>query len=325
MRSVTFCGLLVGQHPPVCVAVRTPARATRGLLTAAVAAALGVLAPTSHLHAASTYLALGDSYAFGFETLALAEQSFGDTGYVKRYADWLGTPSGGFGGVRPNVINLAIPGEDSSSFFDTTEFGRILNLNYFNRPEPISQFDLMMETIQTQQTAGNTIDVVSFSLGGNDLLGLANNPDFLSLPASQQQAEVLSRLFAAAANYGTIMTAVRSALPQAEIVLVGYFNPFLAVPDSPIFGASDPAVDLLNQVVSGVADAFGGRYVDIRPVFAGREGALSWILTDPPAGSNIHPTAQGYALIGEAMIVPGPASAGLTVLVLGVIAARRRR
>ncbi|MBX3387761.1 MAG: SGNH/GDSL hydrolase family protein [Phycisphaeraceae bacterium] len=277
--------------------------------------------------AGRTYLALGDSYAFGFETLTLAEQSYGDQGYVKRYADWLGTAAGGGGpgGVRPTVINLAVPGEDSTSFYDTSEFGRNLNLHYYNRAEEISQFDLMMETIQTQRTAGNTIDVVSFSLCGNDLLGLANDPDFLDLTPSQQQSLVLTILFQAVTNYATAVEAVRLALPGAEIILVGYFNPFLAVPDSPVFDASDPALDLLNQVVAGVADAFGARYVDIRGVFAGREGELSWILTDPPAGSNIHPTAEGYRLIGEAMIVPGPGVMVGLVVVAGWLAGARGR
>lgn len=285
---------------------------------------LGLAASAGRLHAASTYLALGDSYAFGFETLSLVQQTYGDQGYVKVYADWLGTPAGGGGGVRPNVINLAIPGEDSFSFSDTTEFGRIANLNYFNRPDAISQYDLMLQTIAAEQLAGNTIDHVSFSLGGNDLLGLANDASFLSLTPSQQQALVLTRLFELTNNFALIMDAVRGLLPDAEIVVVGYFNPFLAVPDSPVFNASDPAADLLNQVVSGVAGAFDARYVDIRPVFAGREGELSWILTDPPAGTNIHPTAEGYRLIGETMIVPGPGGIGMLALA-GVAAVRRRR
>src|SRR5262245_726290 len=49
-----------------------------------------------------TYLALGDSLAFGQTTPPL-QPSFGDQGYVKPYADWLATQNGG---IRPNVINL---------------------------------------------------------------------------------------------------------------------------------------------------------------------------------------------------------------------------
>ena len=59
-----------------------------------------------------TYLALGDSIAFG-KTDGIPV-SFGDQGYVKPFADFLATRNGG---TRPDVINLAFPGETSSSFF----------------------------------------------------------------------------------------------------------------------------------------------------------------------------------------------------------------
>ena len=59
-----------------------------------------------------TYLALGDSIAFGVTDVTPI--SFGDQGYVRLYADFLATQGGG---LRPRVINLAIPGETSSSFF----------------------------------------------------------------------------------------------------------------------------------------------------------------------------------------------------------------
>src|SRR6516165_310600 len=77
-----------------------------------------------------TYLALGDSLAFGVSNIDPV--SYGDQGYVKPYADWLATQDDG---VRPNVINLAISGESSESFFTGVLppwWGRdiLSNLNY---------------------------------------------------------------------------------------------------------------------------------------------------------------------------------------------------
>src|ERR1700692_2109990 len=59
-----------------------------------------------------TYLALGDFIAF-VETDVIPV-SFGDQGYVKPFADFLASQNGG---DRPDVVNLAFPGETSTSFF----------------------------------------------------------------------------------------------------------------------------------------------------------------------------------------------------------------
>ena len=59
-----------------------------------------------------TYLALGDSIAFGQTNIIPV--SLGDQGYVTLYADFLAKQNAG---VRPNVVNLAFPGETSTSFF----------------------------------------------------------------------------------------------------------------------------------------------------------------------------------------------------------------
>jgi lysophospholipase L1-like esterase len=77
-----------------------------------------------------TYIALGDSLAFGVTNITPV--SYGDQGYVKLYADWLATQDDG---VRPRVVNLAISGETSDSFFTGVLppwWGRDIlnNLNY---------------------------------------------------------------------------------------------------------------------------------------------------------------------------------------------------
>jgi len=53
-----------------------------------------------------TYLALGDSIAFG--QTDIIPVSLGDQGYVTLYADFLAKQNAG---VRPNVANLAFPGD----------------------------------------------------------------------------------------------------------------------------------------------------------------------------------------------------------------------
>src|SRR4029077_16912590 len=73
-----------------------------------------------------TYLSLGDSIAFG-ETVFMnnpalgpySDPSHGDRGFVAMYANYLGTVYG----ARPDVVNLGVDGETSSSF--TSGIGRV--------------------------------------------------------------------------------------------------------------------------------------------------------------------------------------------------------
>ena len=60
--------------------------------------------------AASVYVGLGDSITFG-ETDLRYVPSFGDRGYVGKFADILAAQNGG---IRPAVVNLAIDGETAA-------------------------------------------------------------------------------------------------------------------------------------------------------------------------------------------------------------------
>src|SRR5262249_3380708 len=111
----------------------------------------------------SIYLALGDSVAFGQTNVVPV--SNGDQGYVRPFADHLASISGG---VRPQVVHLAIPGETSDSFFTgTAPPGGVraawANLNYTD--PNASQFSRMRSAIESARAAGNTVDTVTFALG----------------------------------------------------------------------------------------------------------------------------------------------------------------
>src|SRR5262249_35047171 len=153
--------------------------------------------------------------------------SLGDRGYVGPYADALAAPTG----VRPQVINLATNGETSSSFFDGGNPAATINLNYHDTTT--SQNNLLLSTIAAQKAAGNTIGTVSLQLGANDLFGVAATPGFFSLPADQQMGMVQQALGNVATKVGTILGELRAQLPQANLILMGYYNPYAAVPSNP--------------------------------------------------------------------------------------------
>lgn len=269
-----------------------------------------------------TYLALGDSYGFGYQTGALPDEyGPGDWGYVAPYADWLATRPG-FGGVRPNVVNVSVPGETVGSFYDTSNLGRIYNSNYnfFQGP---SQIDMFTQKVQQESAAGRTISTVSVSMGGNDLLALRSQAGFTSLSLALQRAAVDSALAAMQTGYTQVLSSVRTLLPEAELLVVGYFNPFPGAPDSAFAPVSQYAIDQINTRIAAVAAGAGGRFVDIAPRFVGSEAAWSYIAADP-IGSNIHPNALGYAQIAQAMI-PAPGVAVVGGVVLVTLMTRRRR
>lgn len=269
-----------------------------------------------------TYLALGDSYGFGYQTGALPDEyGPGDWGYVAPYADWLATRQG-FGGVRPNVVNVSVPGETVGSFYDTSNLGRIYNSNYnfFQGP---SQVAMLTQKVQQELGAGRVISTVSVSLGGNDLLALRSQAGFASLSLAQQRAAVDSALATMQTGYTRVLASVRSLLPDAELLVVGYFNPFPGAPDSVFAPVSQYAIDQINVRIAAVAAGAGGRFVDIAPRFVGNEAAWSYIAADP-VGSNIHPNALGYAQIAHAMI-PSPGAAAVGGMMVLTVACRGRR
>ena len=299
--------------------------------TTAMIAALA--APRTAMAGKMVVLSLGDSIGFG-ETTFAQNPSNGDRGYVSLYADSL---SGANGGVRPDVVNLAVDGETTTSF--RTGTGRVapaagftdtslasLNTNYTSDPT-LTQDTKLATTIAQEKAAGNTIAAVTISLGSNDLFALAQSPGFLALPAGQQGAKLAQTYAALGANYSSLLAEVHASLPNAHVTLIGSYNPFVAAPTSPFAPIAGPAVAGLNQVIQSVANNYGATYIDTASVFAGHESAFTHILD---GNFNVHPNGLGYAAIGlqVAGINPVPEPTTLAILGtmgLGLLVSRRYR
>jgi len=245
-----------------------------------------VLAPAQ----TKTYIALGDSLAWGYQPND-TNRGPGDKGYVKIVADWLGTQQG----TRPRLVNLGIPGETSASFFNTSEIGYLLNSNYpiFGRK---SQADAFVATVAQERGAGRVVTHVSFELGGNDMLDLLT-PQFLALPFTQQTAIADQTLAVVDMKIVNAMTLVRQQLPNAVLAVPGYYNPYGAFPGTPIDTISRYALPRLNQLLSFRTRQFNGAYADTYFGFVGRELELTWIGED-----DIHPRSSGYSMYGDRLL-----------------------
>lgn len=223
--------------------------------------ALWLIVPTATEAAPlQTYIAIGDSLAFG-ETDFAHNPSYGDRGYVKPFADFLATQDHD---RRPEVINLGVDAETSDTFFhggpkgDGTLSGNPalqLNLNY---PESsTTQNSELLSTIAAEKAAGHNISTVSVNLGANDLFVTLHQPDFLNLTPDQQQARIISTLANVQGNYTALLGELKSQVPQASLYLLGYHNPFAADPNGAMEKLAGPAVKALNALISAEAAAFG--------------------------------------------------------------------
>lgn len=265
----------------------------------------------------SVVLALGDSITFG-ETDLSYTPSDGNRGYVSGLANALDTLNGN--APAPMVVNLAIDGETVNSFVSgsgrlTPVQGRsdaILaaqNTHYIGR-ETVSQLAMMQEAITNASTAGMIIGTVTITLGFNDLGTLSNQPGGVKIAL----ATIAQLLADYRSGYRTILTIIRAALPDANLIMPLYYNPFPADPSSPAQPIFTTGGGMLNAVISELAKEFNGMVVDTFSPFLGREAELTYLneqphgftLSGPQGGvepiGNVHPTEQGYAVITNAVV-----------------------
>ncbi len=291
-------------------------------------AAIALLSADRTAYAGMTYLAIGDSLAFG-ETDFTHNPSDGNRGYVSLFDTTLRQFNGG---VSPNVLNLAFDGETSASFFTGAGnvFGPNASLLNTNYSAATIQNTMLLNAIASTAAAGNPIGYVTVSLGANDLYSVVSDPNFFNLPPAQQQGRILAALGQVQSNYTNLMLELHGDLPGAKVLLVGYYNPFAAFAGTPIGELSPAVVQGLNSVIAGEASAFGATYVDTYTPFLGHETANTYILTDYQGAPNIHPNDLGYSVIGAqlANAVPEPGSAvlaGIGSICLAVSRLFRRR
>jgi len=247
-----------------------------------------VLLPGLALAQIKTYIALGDSVAWGYQPNSTGRGP-GDKGYVKQVADWIGVRQGG---VRPGLINLGIPGETSGSFFNTSEIGGILNSNYplFGRK---SQSNTFADKVSQQIGQGHVITHITCALGANDLLDLLT-AQFLALPFEQQTALADQALSTADANIVQVLTKVRQQCPLSTLAVPGYYNPYGAFPGSAEDRISQYAIPKLNQILWFRGLQFGARFAPTYNPFVGHELAWTWIGED-----DVHPRDPGYTAIAN--------------------------
>lgn len=263
----------------------------------------------------SRYLALGDSIPFGYHPLPPPPQ------LIQTYNGYpeLLDPQ-----VPKQEINLSCPGQTSASFlhgtaaaatevpnanceFISAEFPGWRAAGYpLHRSYTGTQADFAV----AQLLANPSIDLVTLSIGGNDLefvqykCGKPTDPGFAAC-VQQALQNPTGPLFTYANNLGIILTRIRQeAKFTGTIILVKYYAP-----------SADPlvkmAIGALNQVMAKVgsqfvgvkmADAFTAFQIASIP-YGGDPCKAGLVARLTPTTCDVHPTPLGQAVIATSVLV----------------------
>lgn len=247
-----------------------------------------------HPTPAPSYLALGDSLAFGysqakFNSLYPNENPAAyDTGYVDDFAHLLR-----IGHPNLQVINDGCPGETTESFINgPCEYQLAFPLHhpYVGGPSSSQLSDALAYLKANPNTNPITLDI-----GANDALGVIEH-------TCEKKVECVIKevpaLFAhIGANLGLILADLRGADPHATIVVLGLYNPF-----GEKLPGGNTLTAQLNEVMSKVAGTVGARFADPLPLFnppgALEEPTICLLTNMCTPLEDIHPTDLGYAVLG---------------------------
>lgn len=279
------------------------------LLAAPTAAQAGGKAPQP------TYLALGDSLAFGYQAVKVnacaptgctTPDSIFNTGYVDVFGAYLKAANPAI-----SVVNLGCPGETSTTLRDATNSTTGCTTYPFaihsNHPDK----DQLRAAIRVLRESDRKVETITLDIGANDVLALRNGcttGGVTNLACVQAGAPAV---------FATVEQNVKRTLdrlrdeggPQVDLLVIGLYNPLylpiLQQSGPTAAAATDALANQLNALLAATTVAHGGTFVDPMPVFNPGNGsnppveanALCTYTLMCTAQQDIHASDAGYAQI----------------------------
>jgi len=255
------------------------------------APAVADASPTGVRQATGYYLALGDSLAAGFQP-GLGDDKTG--GYVGHVETAITQTS-----PKTTLVNLSCSGETSDTLVDGGT-----HCTYAAGSQLAAALAFLHA--HGQMTRQITIDI-----GANDVQRCVRQ-GAIDLPCVQ------AGLAAVATDLPTTLAALSAAAPNAQILVLNYYNPFLAAfltgPSGQALAALSSILQAqLNGIIANAAAEDGATLVDIATAFHSTDTtpvtvpglgtiptnvaticALTWMCTL----QNIHANDAGYAVMG---------------------------
>lgn len=223
-------------------------RSVRSLVLALPLAAVLAAPASAAPPQPSLYLALGDSVAAGVGARPPATE-----GYVAELHGLLTAArrcGGGQAlGCRLDLVNLAVPGATTGTLISQ------------QLPQAVS----LLQERNGNSTPVDDVDLITIDVGGNDVFGPVVGACGANPQAPSCLAAIQAALTQVAANYQTILSALRAAAgPDMTIAVMTYYNPLPACQLAALAPLADlvlegggPLPGGLNDIIRSQAAAYG--------------------------------------------------------------------
>jgi lysophospholipase L1-like esterase len=262
------------------------------LVPAAVSSAAP--SPTGSANAMGYYLALGDSLAAGYQPGEGDDKTGGYTGLVLD-AIQAATP-------KTRLVNLACSGETTTTMVS----GGVCAY------EEGSQLDQALEFLHAH---GRNTRVVTVQIGANDVQRCVDRTTL-----SIDYACIQSGMADVATNLPTMLGKLHAEAPHAQLVVLNYYNPFLAAyltGNVALVQQSTALQEILNGILATVATGSGAVVADVAAAFDSTDLTPTTLPNGRTVPANvayiclytwmctlgdIHANDAGYALIAQAVV-----------------------
>jgi lysophospholipase L1-like esterase len=259
---------------------------------AIIAAVVGLVGGTMSVSASSErfnppkhyYLALGDSLAYGYQDAKFKGELATGTFDASTFTGYAGDFATSMKAVRPDLqeTNLGCPGETTVTYFHAGTCPTpsiLLHVQYRT-----SQRDAALAFLAAHP---GQVSPITLDNGANDVTPCLSSPD----------PNCFSNTIAAVgANMDRALGELRAAAPNAEIIVMKYYDPFA-------FGLPTTIVitQQLNEAIATAATRHGARLADALTPFnlTPPEPATLCGLGPFCPLSDIHPNDTGYLRIAQ--------------------------
>jgi len=258
--------------------------------------------PVTRSAADGTYLALGDSVAFGYvPPQAVPPPNYFDPG------SFVGYPEDVAQALRIRVSNASCPGETTASFLvpgarsNGCENSPSSTITAYRTQYPLHvQYQgTQMQYALKYLAVHRDTRLVTIGIGANDVFLCQETTADACVSAAEFQA-VLQEI---QANLTTIYTLIRDvAHYHGLLVALTYYSVTYSDP------AQVAGTEALDSVIASVTEKFGGKVADGFAAFEGPSAAFggypcaAGLLIKLPDGTcNIHPSHAGQLLLAQAI------------------------
>jgi lysophospholipase L1-like esterase len=254
----------------------------RGRLLACTVAAVGVLgglvfAPASGAATTgNTYLALGDSLAYGYHAAQFKSEypkvnpaNF-ESGYVQDFAKVLKVTN-----PKLKVINDGCPGETTETLIKGSGIPQIYGSYCAGGPtgtpfpyaflhHSYGTHTSQLEDALSILKENPNVSPITLDIGANDLLQFLEYKCGFPAGFTCSEAQVGALFAKTAGNVASILGQLKAAAPKAEIILVGIYDPYPLTLPAP---GADKVLAQFDGALEGAAKATGASFANPEPEF----------------------------------------------------------